>query len=945
MAEYTLDSLQEELLEIASSEELPAMEKLEALREAGKELLSLQRDSLSESGIEWLSSVLPNVLVKLGLPNDLSRQPIPFERNGMPGNIAFFFGRKSEKRRIDAWANDSSKRILQIVGGGGYGKTQLVNNWLLERFSDLAHQSTSFEAVFCWCFYTYPNRARYGYNEFVTNAIQFFERILRKTRLVANVDRQRYLVDLMCETKCLVVLDGLEALQKRVLHTREELEDGDESLIPGQFRRRFASMKSFLNEFASRSDGKLIITSRQPLSDLSDSISLESIELRGLDLDSAIKTLRQCGVRGSDAELAPVAESLGFHPLTLGLFGYAIGWHFEGIPSALPRIRLRQTDLQDETEVQDRQIIRSYQKWLRTTPEMELLRLTGFFSKLMIQRADLELLASSEALAPITQTLRESIIDPDDNGLNSRRLNEHLSRLKLGGLIFESTQTQKYNGTEVEATVYDVHPLLRNYFREQLAELADGASWQIGQSLLFDHYASLVPEAASSKENVRVLYEAVGYACEAERFADAFDIYWRRVHRNEHSISPDRDWYSRPSWYAREKLGLFAEDLSALGWFFERPWQMLRAKAKEQLNQDQENIIRFSAADCLKALGHTIEAGHPISSIRGSFESRDQRRFAAITAGWECERRLLQGRFDDAKSAALKALQLAEMSGDQRQILSKKGRMGDYLAQIGDWESAEDYFESVISLHQSMMASLGRSIESPIGGYTGFLWGEFLLTRAEIVLADWDQNQEYLKNAFQTKDQAKGDLHKVIESAKTFLDNSETQGESKSDTVLHEFLLIKAQALLNVWYDSSLERQVSINDHLEALQPRFEEYSRGDLPRFLIKRSKVLRRLQLMNRSKSGRDLLQDAYQCLSEAIDLARDGDQLLFVADALLEQAKVFEYESKLGADGNEERNAFEKARNTCRDARTLIQRINYRKRLPELSGLESQLKAGIE
>ena len=945
MAEYTLDSLQEELLEIASSDELPAMEKLEALREAGKNLLSLQRDLLSKSGIEWLNGVLPTVLAKLGLPSDLARQPIPFERNGMPGNIAFFFGRESEKERIDAWANDSSKRILEIVGGGGYGKTQLVNNWLLERFSDRANQSTSFEAVFCWCFYTYPNRARYGYNEFVTNAIQFFERLLRKSRLVANVDRQSYLVDLMCETKCLVVLDGLEALQKRVLHTREELEDGDESLMPGQFRRRFASMKSFLNEFASRSDGKLIITSRQPLSDLSDSISLESLELRGLDLDSAVKTLRQCGVRGSDTELTPVAESLGFHPLTLGLFGYAIGWHFEGIPSALPRIRLRQTDLQDETEVQDRQIIRSYQKWLRTTPEMELLRLTGFFSKLMIQRADLELLASSEDLAPITQTLRESIIDPDDNGLNSRKLNEHLSRLKLGGLIFESTQTQKCSGTEVEATVYDVHPLLRNYFREQLAELTDGASWQVGQSLLFDHYNSLVPGAASSKEEVRVLYEAIGYACEAERFADAFDTYWRRVHRNEHAISSDRDWYSRPSWYAREKLGLFAEDLSALGWFFERPWQKLRAKAKEQLNQDQENIIRFSAADCLKALGHTIEAGHPISSIRGSFESRDQRRFAAITAGWECERRLLQGRFDDAKSAAVQALKLAEMSGDQRQMLSKKGRMGDCCMQVGEWVMAAECFDAVVELHLSMQRNSERPLDSPIGGYTGFLFGEFMLTRAEITLADWDRSQTFLVSASRTREQASCDLENTIEFAQRFIDRAESQGESKSDIVLHEFLLLKAQAVSNVWHKSTGEEQVRINDALKGLQPRFEEYARGDLPRLLIKRSKVLRRLQFMTGLIAGGSFLQEAYQCLTQAIDLAQDGDQLLYEADILLEQAKVFDYEARLSKDQTEKQSAYAKATETCNAAKTLIQRINYRKRLPELSCLESQLKAGIE
>ena len=921
--------------EIGSLTQLPSREQLEAYALRRRQLLEQSNQDQVPEENYWLNSILPTILSRFGWTEaDERSQPTVF-RDGMPGHLAYFFGRQEEKEKLTNWSLDDQKRVVEIVGSGGNGKTQLVNNWILELTNPGA--KSKFKAIFCWCFYTFNDRAVVSYNDFLTKAIGFFENLTGRSELVPNANRIQYLINLVASDDYLIILDGVEALQTRPLKRAEETDEFDETRSPGVFKRRYSSMVEFLTAFVKNNQGKLLITSRQPLRELANHPSLTTIRLSGIDPASASRILKRLGVQGTDESRIQLARSVGFHPLTLGLFGYTLSWRFDGIPEAIPHLHYRDARSENEREFEDRNVIQSYMKWLRATPEMEILRLVGFFNKLMIPRDDLEYLVRRDEMSPAVNQFRQLAGEQSFENI--------LDVLVQSGLLLESMEDSR-DGTTEKIKVYDAHPLLRSYFRDQLTSLENGELWRTTQRLLFERYRQKVDGRAFKVRETETLYEAIGYACEAGMFDEAFDVYWQQIHHNEKPLC-DPEWYIKPVWHARDRLGLYSADLSALGWFYERPWERLRSELRS--NQDQENIIRYATAECLKVLGYSVDAGHPINSARGSFVSKSrlshgQARFAAIMSGWECERRLIQGRFEDAKRAGDEALIFARDSGDKRQLLSKYGRLGDYFLQVGDWENANGQFAEVIRVHREILRSTNADPNTPIGGFTGYLLADFLLTSAEIFLAGWDINHQFLRNWRGQKQDVLEDLDRVISDAERII-NERSPNESLSDRALHKFIFYRAKAIKNILGVEvpSHDVEQEVNQGLAELESVFDSYARGELPRLLIKRSKVLRRLKRMEISEvNGRDPLELAYHCLNRALDISQHGDMLLYEADIMIEQSKVFLYESRFPRGELLGDPPLENAFRACKDAETMIKKLNYRKRLPELNHLKAELEA---
>jgi hypothetical protein len=923
--------------ELVQASESPTPEALRMIAEKGRALTT--KYAIGSLERLWLSDTLPTALQRLGY---VKRE---FYADGMPGPIPLFLGRDEEKQQLDRWAEDANARVLVIVGPGGLGKTQLVNMWLAENNgADEPHHA--FKAIFCWCFYTSPKRLPVSHFEFFNRAIRFFERVTGETKQVAPDDRPAYLADLAARESFLIVLDGLEALQVRPIGNTAD--DEGEPLQPGSIGRRFSHLMWFLSAFQRKSRGKLLVTSRQPVAGLQQEGMISVLQLRGLSGEDAIKVLRSQGVDGANPLLAQASDQLARHPLSLVLFGRALAWRHGGVPVGALRIQISETRLEGGGDDDDHPIVRSYLKWLSDSPELEFLQLLGFFGKRRIAIDDLRSLMECESLAGITSHLRKRVYaePPSVNTLDPNAFLKLIESLRGSGLLLHSADDDGPDGARAEESTriatYDCHPLLRSHFREELMRLEGGKYWLAGQSVLFDRYRQQVAGEAQNEAEALVLYESIGYACEADRFAEAFDVYWTRVHHNTAVFSP-------PNWYAWERLGLFADDLAALGSFYKNPWEEFHDRAKRLLDLDQQTMIRFATAECLVRLGYTIESGHVIGAIRASLERREQYKLAAIASGWECERRLLLGDFDKAGAAGNQALEFAKRSGDGRRTLSTLGRLADLKMQLGDWPEAGNKYKDVLAKHRELRMQSGGRDEFPIAGFTGYLYGDFVLNRCEILLANWDPDARFLRDQYRSKEQVSADLREVIADAEQII--SADEGEvSVVDRHLHTFLLLRARAIRNIWLTEpvDLNVQVDVDQKLRELERSFEMSARSELPRLLLKRTKVLRRTAKLYGKHAatrdrGEDLLRDAHRCLDAAWDIANYGEMRLYEADIRLERSKVYAYKADLNRNTAQMRTDAARAGavSWAQSARLLIEELRYYKRLPELVHLESWLE----
>jgi len=149
-------------------------------------------------------------------------------------------------------------------------------------------------------------------------------------------------------------------------------------------------------------------------------------------------------------------------------------------------------------------------------------------------------------------------------------------------------------------------------------------------------------------------------------------------------------------------------------------------------------------------------------------------------------------------------------------------------------------------------------------------------------------------------------------------------------------------AIKNIWFKSQnpIVTQRLIDSQLGELVPEFEKYARGELPKLLVKRSKVLRRLAAMKKTEADR-CLRTAYDCLNQALDIAKYGEMVVYEVDVYLEQAKVFNALSERANNSDERQRRVSNSRDLLRKATMIIEDIGYGKRLPECRAFEMRLE----
>ena len=514
---------------------------------------SLQKTLVTESCVET------------GKPSvELGPERISVAR--LPVTASDVFGREEDVAFLDnAWANQHIN-VVTIVAWAGVGKSTLVNHWLRRM---AAEQYRSAELVFGWSFYRQgTSGGSPSADEFLDVALTWFGD--PDPRLGTAWEKGERLAKLVAQRRTLLVLDGLEPLQNPP--------------GPQEGRVREPALQALLRELAAFNRGLCVIATRIPVADIADfeRASAQRRELEQLSGEAGAELLRAVGVKGDEAELRSASDEFSGHSLALTLLGSYLTDAYSG------DIRCRKEVSEDLAHdvrqgAHARKVMESYQSWLGEGPELSVLRVLSLFDRPADEKA-IGALLKSPAIAGLTESLTD---------LSLTEWRTILAKLRRAKLLAQEDPHKPLH--------LDTHPLVREYFGEQLRSQRTDA-WKECNRRLYNHYQELAPQLPDNIREMEPLFLAVICGCHAGLFREALhEVYIPRIQRGD-------------SYFAGKVLrarGL----LSVLAHFFEDGrWGSLvqGGIAGQSLTAEDQLLILMQAGQCLTA---TQGMGSPEAQI------------------------------------------------------------------------------------------------------------------------------------------------------------------------------------------------------------------------------------------------------------------------------------------------------------------------------------------
>ena len=477
----------------------------------------------------------------------------------LPVTGSDLFGREEDISFLDdAWAN-KDVNVVTIVAWAGVGKSTLVNHWL-RRLAAKHYRSAEF--VFGWSFY------RQGSSGDTSSADEFLDAALAcfgdsDPRLGTAWEKGERLAKLVAHRRTLLVLDGLEPLQNPP--------------GPQEGRLRDPSLQALLRELAAFNKGLCVITTRLPVADIAEHECTSALrrDLEHLSNDAGASLIRALGVNGDEAELLNVSDEFRGHCLALTLLG---SYLTDACHGDIRRREEVSAHLAHDVRqgFHARKVMESYQSWLGEGPELAVLRMLGLFDR-PVDEKTLGAILKLPAIPGLTESLAD---------LSPTEWRTILAKLRRARLIArEDPHNRGY---------LDTHPLVREYFGEQLRSQQTEA-WKECNRRLYEYYRAIVPELPTSFKEMEPLFLSVTCGCKAGLFRDALhEVYISRIQRGTAS-------------FAANFLGARGALLSALVHFFEPGrWGVLMQTGVEGQ--------RLTVEDQLFIL---MQAGHYLTTTRG----------------------------------------------------------------------------------------------------------------------------------------------------------------------------------------------------------------------------------------------------------------------------------------------------------------------------------------
>jgi hypothetical protein len=602
------------------------------------------------------------VLADLGdiLPHLESRLDIPPTRLTHSADV--LIGRELELSLLDSAWNDPHSNVVVIRGKGGEGKTSLVASWMAElAFKDWRGA----ERVLDWSFYSQGTR-----DQTAATAEFFFNRLLTDLsdpdpNAGSPEDRAARLAVLLNQQRTLLVLDGLEPLQYPPGPMHGALKDG--------------GMAALLRALVAKNAGLVVVTTRERVDEIQQHYGRSAIDhdLQFLSPLAGAALLHHAGARRAghqaiapdDAELQQTSIEVKGHALTLFLIGnYLNLTRAPGVEGGDIRqrgsMKLAEADHEYQT---DRtrpyghafKAIEAYERWFAAGDEsahlqLSVLRLLGLFDRP----------ASAASLTALRQPPIPGLTDLWA-GQTERQWRITLNRLQEIKLLEAAPDGS-----------IDAHPLIREYFSEQLRS-RHLPVFQSAHSRLFDYLRESTEHQPDTLDGLQPLYQAVIHGCLAGRQQEAcVKVYIDRILRGTGS----------GGFYSTRNLGAIGADLGAVAAFFELPWTRL----SPNLSEAAQAWLLNEAARRLSGLGRLTEALEPMRVALEINTSNESWENAAVVAGNLSELEVTLGHLGSATADARRAINFADRSGDVFQRIARTTDLAAALNQSGQsGEAAE----------------------------------------------------------------------------------------------------------------------------------------------------------------------------------------------------------------------------------------------------------------
>ena len=432
------------------------------------------------------------------------------------------FGREEDIAFLDAALANQHANVVSIVGWAGVGKSTLVNCWL-RRMATEDYRSA--ELVFGWSFYRQGTSGQSSSaDEFLDAALAWFED--PDPRMGTPWEKGERLAKLISHSRTILVLDGLEPLQNPP--------------GPQEGRLREPALQALLRELAAFNTGLCVVTTRLPVADIAEHEGSSALrrELEQLSGEAGAKLLRALGVKGHEAMLRTANDEFHGHCLALTLLGSYLTDAYDGDIRRCREVSKRLA--QDVRQgVHARKVMESYQTWFGKGPELSILRMLGLFDR-PISESAFGALLRPPAICGLTESLTD--LSPTERRTIFARLRR--ARLLAGD--------DPHNPGQL-----DTHPLVREYFGEQLRSQQPEA-WKECNQRLFDYYRALAPQLPQSFKDMEPLFLAVVSGCHAGLYREALrEVYIPRIQRGNAS-------------FAANVLGVRGALLSVLAHFFKQ---------------------------------------------------------------------------------------------------------------------------------------------------------------------------------------------------------------------------------------------------------------------------------------------------------------------------------------------------------------------------------------
>jgi len=317
----------------------------------------------------------------------------------------------------------------------------------------------------------------------------------------------------------------------------------------------------------------------------------------------------------------------------------------------------------------------SYQIWFGEGPELSVLRMLGLFDRPADENV-LGALLNPPAVPGLTESL---------TNLRPTEWRTILARLRRARLL--AGEDPHHPGD------LDTHPLVREYFGEQLQSQRTEA-WKECNRRLYNYYRTLAPQLPDSFRDMEPLFLAVICGCNAGLFREALhEVYIPRIQRGNAS-------------FAANVLGARGALLSVLVHFFEQgrwgsPVQM--GVEGQSLTAEDQLFLLLQAAPYL-----TATRGHSAPEARICYEraeslchslNRPQLLYVALLGQWHYS--LLTDKLKATMQVAKRVYSLAQEQKDSAQLIGAYRALAGTHHFLGDFASARKYAMSGIQIWRS----------------------------------------------------------------------------------------------------------------------------------------------------------------------------------------------------------------------------------------------------